>query len=99
MRMNTGGPYRCFDDIGTTGGYKETRNSTGSIRESELLIIPLASQRQHNFGRGKGQYLHHVSEGEKERRLSALGGLVTPFTSESSEETIPECQAGDCESL
>ncbi len=45
------------------------RNSTGSIRESELPIVPLVSQRQHNFERGKGQYLHHVSEGEKERRL------------------------------
>jgi hypothetical protein len=45
------------------------RNFIGSVRESELLIVPLASQRQHNFERGKGQYLHQVSEGEKGRRL------------------------------
>jgi len=78
---------------------RESRSFTGSIRESDLLIVPLVSQRQHNFGRGKGQYLHHASEGEKERRLSALGRLVTPYTSESSEEAIPECQTGDCERL
>jgi hypothetical protein len=45
------------------------RSSIGSVRESELPIVPLPSQRQHNFERGKGQYLHHVSEGVKERRL------------------------------
>ena len=45
------------------------RSSTRSARESDLLIVPSVSQRQHNFGRGKGQYLHHVSEGVKERRL------------------------------
>jgi hypothetical protein len=76
---------------------RKSRSFTGSIRESDLLILPLVSQRQHNSGRGKGQYLHHVSEGEKERRLSALGRLVTLYISESSEETIPECQIGDCE--
>jgi hypothetical protein len=38
----------------------------GLERESELLIIPLSSQRQHNFERGKGQYFHHASEGGKE---------------------------------
>ena len=48
------------------------RSSIGSVRESDLLIVPLGSQRQHNFGRGKGQYFHHVSEGVRERRLSAL---------------------------
>jgi hypothetical protein len=52
-----------------TGGYKGDRSSTGSVRDSELPIVPLASQRQHNFERGKGQCLHHVSEGGKERRL------------------------------
>ena len=38
------------------------RNSTGSARESELPILPLVSQGQHNLGRGKGQYFHRVSE-------------------------------------
>ena len=45
------------------------RNSIGSVRESELSIVPIGSQRQHNFGRGKGQCLHQVSEGGKGRRL------------------------------
>jgi len=52
-----------------TGGYKGDRNFIGSVRESELPIVPIVSQRQHNFERGKGQYLHYVSEEEKERRL------------------------------
>ena len=54
---------------GTTDGYKGDRSFIGSVRESELPIVPLESQRQHNFERGKGQYLHHVSEGGKEWRL------------------------------
>ena len=33
-------------------------------------IVPLLSQRQHNFGRGKGQYLHRVSEGEQEMEIA-----------------------------
>ena len=45
------------------------RNFTGSARESELPIVPLVSEGQHNLGRGKGQYLHHASKGETERRL------------------------------
>ena len=45
------------------------RSFTGSARESELPIVPLVSQGQHNLGRGKGQYFYHVSEEEKERRL------------------------------
>jgi hypothetical protein len=52
-----------------TGGYKGDRSFNGSVRESELLIVLFESQRQHNFERGKGQYLHRVSEEEKERRL------------------------------
>ncbi len=52
-----------------TGGYKGDRSFTGSVRESELPTVPIGSQGQHNLGRGKGQYLHHVSEGEKERGL------------------------------
>ena len=68
------------------------RNSTGSARESDLLIVPLVSQRQHNFGRGKGQYFYHVFEEEKERRLrNAENSRKDPGT---SEETIPEGQAG-----
>ena len=42
------------------------RNSIRSVRESELLIIPLGSRGQHNLGRGKGQCFHRVSEEEKE---------------------------------
>jgi len=45
------------------------RSFTGSSRESDLPIVPLVSQGQHNLGRGKGQYLHYASEGAKERRL------------------------------
>ncbi len=42
------------------------RSFAGLVRESELPIVPLASQRQHNFGRGKGQCFYHVFEGGKE---------------------------------
>ena len=45
-----------------TGGYKGNQSSTGSVRESELPIVPFVSQGQHNLERGKGQCLHHVSE-------------------------------------
>ena len=50
-------------------GYKGDRNSIRSRRDSELPIVPLVSEGQQNLGRGKGQCLHHVSKGEKERRL------------------------------
>jgi hypothetical protein len=40
--------------------------------------LPIAFQGQQNLERGKGQYLHHVSEERKERGLSATGGLETP---------------------
>ena len=30
----------------------------------------VGSQRQHNFGRGKGQYFHRVSEGAKEMEIA-----------------------------
>ena len=53
------------------------RNFIGSARESELPILPLVSQGQHNLGRGKGQYLHNASEGEKERRLRQRYKLQT----------------------
>jgi hypothetical protein len=39
------------------------------VRESELPIVPLGFQGQQNLERGKGQYLHHVSEEVKEKRL------------------------------
>jgi len=39
------------------------------VGESELPIVPMVFQGQQNLGRGKGQCLHHVSEGRKERRL------------------------------
>ena len=65
--MNTGDPCRC-----SSGGQPvdiRRRNSTGLARESELPIVPLVSQGQHNLGRGKGQYFYHVSEEVKERGL------------------------------
>jgi hypothetical protein len=70
------------------------RNFTGSARESELPTVPLVSQGQHNLGRGKGQYFYHVSEEVKEWRLhgSAENSRRGPGT---SEETIPEGQAGE----
>src|SRR5512146_1201279 len=55
--------------ITATGGYKETKFHWVGKGVGVAHIVPFASQRQHNFGRGKGQYLHHASEGEKERRL------------------------------
>ncbi len=74
------------------------RSSTGSVRKSELPIVPLVSQRQHNFGRGKGQYFHRVSEGGKERRLRKRYKLQAVLA--TSEETMSESQArGDCECL
>ena len=40
------------------------------VRESELPIVPLVFQGQQNLERGKGQYLHHVSEGVKEEEIA-----------------------------
>jgi len=48
-----------------TGGYKGTKFHQ-SAGESELPIVPLISQRQHNFKRWEEQYLHHVSKGVQE---------------------------------
>jgi hypothetical protein len=50
------------------------RSFTGSARESDLPILPLASQGQHNLGRGKGQYFYHVSEEVKGRGLHGSAG-------------------------
>ena len=68
MTMNTGDPSRCCTEQQLVDIRK--RSSIGSAGESELPIVPLISQRQHNFERGKGQYLHHVSEGEKEEEIA-----------------------------
>src|SRR5271157_5223146 len=57
------------------------RSFTGLARESELPIVPLVSQGQHNLERGKGQYLHHASEGGKERQ----GDCGNAINSECSE--------------
>jgi len=63
-----------------------------------LPIVPFVSQGEHNLGRGKGQYFHRVSEEEKEGDCTERAGnsRKDPGT---SEETIPEGQAGaNCES-
>lgn len=41
-----------------------------------MPIVPKVSQGQHNPGRGKGQYFHHVSEGGREKEIAGM--LVTP---------------------
>jgi len=46
------------------------RNFIRFIRESELPIVPIAFQGQQNLERGKGQYLHHVSEERKEKEIA-----------------------------
>ncbi len=74
MIMNTGDPGRC-PSLGQPVDIRK-RNFTGSDRESELPILPLVSQGQHNLGRGKGQYFHHVSKGGRKRRLRKT--LLTP---------------------
>jgi hypothetical protein len=64
--------YAVYADVPTISGQLvdiRRRNFTGSVRESELPIIPIVSQGQHNLERGKGQCLYHVSEEEKERGL------------------------------
>ena len=64
MRGSAGGLCRC--SLGGQPVDIRERNFTGLARESELSIVPIGSQRQHNFGRGKGQYFHRVSEEGKE---------------------------------
>jgi hypothetical protein len=90
--MNTGDPCRCLS--GRQLADIRQRSSAGLARESELPIIPLVSEGQHNLGRGKGQYFYHVSEEVKERRLH-LRADNSGKDSGTSEETIPEGQAGE----
>jgi len=78
-----------------TGRYKETKFYRVG-KESDLRIVPFVSQGEHNLGRGKGQYFHRVSErGRKEIAVEAINSR-SPGT---SEETIPEGQAGDAKAL
>jgi hypothetical protein len=74
MQSSTGDPYRCC--AGQQLVDIRRRNFTGSVRESELPIIPIVSQGQHNLEGGKGQCLYHVSEEVKERRIAIM--LETP---------------------
>ena len=46
------------------------RSSNRFVRESELPIVPIVFQGQQNLERGKGQYLHHVSEERKEKEIA-----------------------------
>ena len=64
-----GDPCRCSDTSEQLVGIRK-RNLIGSVRESELPIVPIAFQGQHNLERGKGQCLHHVSEGVKEEEIA-----------------------------
>jgi len=41
------------------------RSSIRPVRESELPIVSIVSQREQSLGRGKGQSFHQVSEGGK----------------------------------
>jgi len=62
--MNAGDPGRCLSEGQPID--KRKRNFTGSARESELPVVPLVSQGEHNLGREKGQCFHRVSEEGKE---------------------------------
>ena len=53
-----------------TGGYKATKFHGVGKGVGFAHSVPFAFQRQHNFGRGKGQYFHRVSEGEKEMEIA-----------------------------
>jgi hypothetical protein len=46
------------------------RNFIRFVRESELPIVPIVFQGQHNLERGKGQCLHHVSKERKEKEIA-----------------------------
>jgi hypothetical protein len=51
-----------------TGGYKETKFHL-VCKGVGVAHITVWISKQHNFGRGKGQCFHRVSEGGKDRRL------------------------------
>ena len=57
-------PFRA-----ATGGYKATKfyrvGKGVGFAHSTVSIL-----RQHNLGRGKGQYFYHVSEGEKGKEIA-----------------------------
>jgi len=92
--MNTGGPCRC-----PSGGQPvniRKRSFTGSARESELPILPLGSQGQHNLGRGKGQCFHRVSEEDEGRRLPFR--LKTPERSGNLSGNYTRRPSRNCES-
>src|SRR5512135_2630366 len=78
MTMNAGDPCRCCVKRQLVDIRK--RNFTGSARESELPIVPIVFQGQHNFGRGKGQYLLLL----KERRKGDCGNAINSKCSEIS---------------
>ena len=50
---------------------RRSRNSGGSFRESELPIVPLGFQGQHNLGRGKGQCLHRAFDEGKDQGIAS----------------------------
>jgi hypothetical protein len=60
-----------------------------------LASVLFIFQGQHNPGRGKGQCLYHVIKEIKERGLLYA---INPDASRFPEESMPEGQAGNCES-
>lgn len=73
MWSSTGGPYRSC--AGQQRVDIRRRNSTRSVRGSELPIVPFGSQGEENLGRGKGQCFHRFL---KEERRGDCGMLETP---------------------
>jgi len=61
--------------IGTTDGYKGDRSSIGSVRESELPIVPIISQGQHNpdeIGRRGNAFIMLLKKGQVRAFLDVL---------------------------
>jgi hypothetical protein len=58
-------------------------------------IVPLVSRRQHNFGRGKGHCLHHVSKEGKEQEIAAM--LKTPEHIQELQKKLCQKAKQDCE--
>jgi hypothetical protein len=62
---------------GSTGPYKAAgRKRARPRRESERLILPLASPGQQNPGRGKGPHFHRAADGAPGEGIAVR--LVTP---------------------